>query len=285
MINLNSEKQLSYPLRADLHFHTRFSDGKFSPEDIIKTAAKNGLEIISITDHDTVKGIPEMLEAAQEVSCRVLPGVELEAFVREDNNEFYPVHILGYGINHENKELLDFLSDIKKTRVKRAKKMLEKLTRFGIKLDFEAVNSFSRGESVGRVHVAQALKEADYVKTVDEAFQLYIGDDLPAYESKPHYSPQRVIDLIHDCAGMAVWAHPYYTNNDAVIEKLTNCGLDGLECYHHEFEKNITEHYLKLADEYDLIVTGGSDFHGTLEEDFEPGDWFYEAEQLPLSTG
>lgn len=285
MINSNSTNlvdNLSFPLRADLHFHTRFSDGKFSPKKIVSEAAKNGLDLISITDHDTVKGLPEGVEAATDLSCYVIPGLELEAFVQEEKNKYYAVHLLGYGIDYEDDDLLAFLEEIKTARVKRAKKMLQKLESFGIKLDFEAVASFSDGESIGRVHVAQALKKAGFVDNVEEAFQLYIGNDQPAYQPKPHYNPQRVIDLLHDIGGEAVWAHPYYTNNDAVLEKLVEYGLDGMECYHHEFDEQITNHYLELAREYNLKVTGGSDFHGTLEEEFKPGDWWYEVEESPV---
>ena len=156
--------------------------------------------------------------------------------------------------------------------------MVSKLNNLGIEITEEEVSAFSRGDAIGRVHIAQALKENGVVTHIDEAFQKFIGDNKPAYAAKTVHGPAKIIDLIHSSGGIAVWAHPYYCQNDALLEPLIDAGIDGLECYHREFDPQTSRHYFKLARENNLIVTGGSDYHGTLEENFKLGDWWFEPE-------
>ncbi len=272
-------------LKADLHLHTYHSDGRFSPKKLLQMSVENDLEVVSITDHDTVQGLPEAAEAAEDYACHFLPGVELEAFVNFSDGKYYSVHLLGYGIDWKNETLRDYLVGIRQARIARAEKILHRLrSNFSIDLPYSAVSGESSGESVGRVHIASALKKYDHVKTIEEAFDKYIGEERAAYAAKPRHSPEKIINLLKQAGGHTVWAHPYYTQNDDVLPLMVEKGLDGLECYHHEFDSETTRHYLKLANQYELTVTGGSDFHGTLEEDFEPGDWWYPTPEVPFSS-
>jgi hypothetical protein len=257
------------------------SDGCCEPAELVHKAAAGGLQLISLTDHDTVRGVPEARKVASKADCRFISGVELEAFIDLDGNS-YSVHILGYGIDENDTTLLAALKKVHHARKTRARKMVSKLNNLGIEITGEEVSAFSHGDAVGRVHIAQALKENGAVAHIDEAFQKFIGDNKPAYAAKTVHGPDKIIDLIHSCGGVAVWAHPYYCQNDALLEPLMEAGIDGLECYHREFDPQTSQHYFKLARKNNLIVTGGSDYHGTLEENFELGDWWFEPEWKTL---
>ncbi len=267
-------------LRADLHLHTMHSDGALTPSALLRIAAGNGLKLLSITDHDSVAGIPEAERAAHKYKLLFIPGVELEAFIETEPGHYHSVHLLGYGLNYRETALVEYLAEIREARLERLQGMLGKLRNLGIKVDFSAVQKNATGESVGRVHLARTLKQNNHVQSFDQAFERYIGNDRPAYVAKPRHSPRKIIRLIHDCGGIAVWAHPYFTGNDDLLPELIKQGVDGLEAYHHEFNQQTTEHYLQLAEQNNLLITGGSDFHGTMEEQFEPGDWWYEANSL-----
>ncbi len=275
-----TEPDTNQKLRGDMHLHTLHSDGCLTPGELIKTACENGIQLLSITDHDTVAGIEEGIATARKFNCLFIPGVELEVFAKDFDNNYCSIHLLGYGMNYRDTTLLDYLKTVRKARVVRAKKMLRRLHQFGIEMNFAAIKQQAGGELIGRVHVARALKQAHHVRYFDEAFELYIGDQRPAYVAKPRHSPEKIISLIHSCGGIAVWAHPFFTGNDSVLEELIEQGLDGIECYHHEFDRKTVEHYRQLASHHDLLITGGSDFHGTLEEEFKPGDWWYEADSF-----
>ncbi|MFP4687905.1 MAG: PHP domain-containing protein [bacterium] len=255
--------------------HSRLSDGYYSPTELIKMAKAGGLELVSLTDHDSVSGIKDARQTARNQGCKFISGIELEAFI-DHRGESYSIHILGYGINETNEELLTILKKIHIARSQRARKMVSKLNSLGIEIDLQEVLKFSHGDSVSRVHVAQALKEKGIVDHIDKAFYKYIGNNRPAYVPKKTHNPSQIIKLIHASGGIAVWAHPYYCDNDSLIQPLIAAGIDGIECFHREFDEKTVEHYLEMASRYNLIVTGGSDFHGTLEESFELGDWWFD---------
>ncbi|MGM0381362.1 MAG: PHP domain-containing protein [bacterium] len=265
-------------IKADLHLHSRFSDGKYQPQQLVRMAAETRLKVISLTDHDTINGLEQARRTAQKYNCLFIPGVELEAFF-ETNKDTYSLHILGYNIDYENKKLQKSLKKMHEARRNRARQILGKLSQFNIDLPMEKVLEFARGDLIGRVHIAQALQKLNFVQTMDEAFDRYIGDDSPAYVPKDVHTPAEIIELIHNSGGLAIWAHPYYTENDALLHPLVEMGLDGLECYHREFTHLQKRHYLNLARKHNLIVSGGSDYHGTLEEDFKLGDWWIELEK------
>jgi predicted metal-dependent phosphoesterase TrpH len=241
----------------DLHLHTSFSDGTLAPEELISLAATSGLSAIAVTDHDTVRGIGRCIEAARQVNIEVLAGIELSA---EYNGR--EVHILGYLIDYKNKNLLKQLNILKENRIKRIYDMAEKLGGLGLRLSPEDIFAASVGSVVGRLHVAQAMVQHGLVASTQEAFQKYIGDNCPAYVLGFKFSPKEAIRLIKEIGGIPVLAHPYTVNNDAVLLKLIEDGLMGLEAYYPEHSQAMTNFYLNLAEENNLLVTGGSDFHG-----------------------
>ena len=262
-------------LKADLHLHSHMSDGCHEPAKLIRMAVEAGLEIVSLTDHDSVAGTAEARRVAEENGCLFIAGVELEAFVTEDGRN-YSVHILGYGIDEKAPRLIRALEKVRTARRRRARQIVEKLQNCGVDISKKEVFSFSKGESVGRVHIAQALVQKNIVEHIDEAFDEYIGDDKPAYVPKKAHNPQQIIRIIHAAGGKAVWAHPYFCKNDSLVEPLVEAGIDGMECHHREFSLKMSEYYLTIARQYKLFTTGGSDYHGTLEEQFSLGDWWFD---------
>jgi len=241
----------------DLHLHTSFSDGTLAPEELTSLAVASGLSAIAVTDHDTVEGISRSIESARQANIEVVPGIELSA--EYDGRE---VHILGYLIDYENKNLLKQLDILRENRIKRIYEMVEKLNGLGLRLSPEDIFAVSIGSVVGRLHLAQAMVRRGLVNSLQEAFQKYIGDNCPAYVLGFKFSPKEAIRLIKETGGIPVLAHPYTLNNDAVLLKLIEDGLMGLEAYYPEHSQAMTNFYLNLARENNLLVSGGSDFHG-----------------------
>lgn len=270
-------------LRADLHLHSRVSDGEFEPEELVRRTAERGLQLISLTDHDSVSGLPQARQTAREAGCFFVDGVELEATVEDEDGTFFGIHILGYGIDPENETLLKALSSIRENRVERARKIHERLQSIDVVFPYDAIEKQSTGETIGRVHIAQALKSHGYVSTMDEAFVQFLGAGQPGYVPRTGPAPGELIGLIQQAGGQAVWAHPYHTQNDEYIARLVEAGIDGIECIHSDFTQSISQRYKEMAEEYDLFITGGSDYHGTLEEDFDLGDYWIEMDRLPFS--
>ncbi|MCK4401311.1 PHP domain-containing protein [bacterium] len=242
---------------ADLHIHTIASDGTFSPRRVVQEAAKKGIHAIAITDHDTVQGIPEAIKAGRDMNIEVIPGVELAADERGSE-----AHILGLFIDWENKTLQDALKNLSVQRVSRMKKMIFKLAQFGMNIKFEEVLELAKGEVIGRLHLAQVMKKKGYVEYIAEAFNKYIGDRKACYVSRYKLSSEETISLIHRAGGVSIIAHPMLLHNDDIIIDLIKKGLCGIEAFYNHQPKKITEHYEKLAKDYGLLVTGGSDCHG-----------------------
>jgi len=268
--------------RADLHLHSHESDGRYSPSELVHRAADGGLELIALTDHDTVSGLAAAREAARERDLYFVNGLELEATLQDPDGSFFAIHILGYGMDPTNQDLLDILTRIREKRIQRARQIHFHLEKLDIIIPFEKIEDYSEGESLSRVHVAQVLKDFGYVDSMNEAFDRYLGNDRPAYVPRMGPGPEELIMLIHHAGGHAIWAHPYYTERDEYIEYLVAAGIDGIECSHSEFSDDITRQYRQIAREYDLFITGGSDYHGTLEEEFDLGEWWVEIEEVPF---
>lgn len=242
---------------ADLHLHTHFSDGTFSPEELLRESKRASLACISVVDHDTVSGVTPATEAAKGYDIEVLPGIEMST---EYNG--VEVHILGYLIEHHNPLLIERLSLLKKNRIERVHKIVEKLNRVGIKITAEDVFKTAYGGIVGRMHIALALAKARAVDSVAQAFERYIGDKGPAYVLGFKFSPQEAIKLIKECDGVPILAHPYVLGSDKLIIRLVKEGIMGLEVYYPEHSQGLVDAYLSLAKKYNLLVTGGSDCHG-----------------------
>ncbi len=242
---------------ADLHLHTVFSDGTYTPLALVLECEKQGLSAISVADHDTVEGILAVTETAKDKDIEVLPGIELTA-----EDEGREIHILGYLIDHQNESLLRKLVTLREDRIERVYKIIDKLKGLGVILKPEAVFELAKQATVGRLHIARAMVKEGIVTSIFEAFQKYIGDKCPAYVLDFRLSAQEAIKLITDSAGIPVLAHPYTLNNDDFIFKFIDYGLMGLEVYYPEHSQAMINFYLGLARKHNLLITGGSDCHG-----------------------
>ncbi|MDD2689383.1 MAG: PHP domain-containing protein [Candidatus Omnitrophica bacterium] len=242
---------------ADLHLHTVFSDGTYTPPSLVSECQRHGLSAISVTDHDTVKGIIAVTEIAKDKDIEVLPGIELTA-----EYEGREIHILGYLIDRENESLLKRLEILRENRIERAYKIIDKLKGLGVILKPEAVFELAKQGTMGRLHIARAMVKERITSSILEAFQKYIGDKCPAYVLDFKLSAEEAIKLIADSGGISVLAHPYTLNNDEVILKFIDYGLMGLEAYYPEHSQAMVNFYLDLAKKHNLLVTGGSDSHG-----------------------
>lgn len=242
---------------ADLHIHSNLSDGTNSPEEIAALAAAAGLKTIALTDHDNVEGIDRAVAAGQGAGVEVIPGIE---FTTE--SPAAEIHILGYFINEKDPDFLAVLAKIQQGRVDRIYKIVKRLNALKVDIAPEDVFALSGKKAPGRPHVARALISLGAVKNFKEAFNRYLDFRAPAYV--PHYrlAPAEAVKLIAAAGGIAVFAHPVISNSDAIIPELVGAGLRGLEAYYPGYKPEQTEVYLELSRKYNLLITGGSDFHG-----------------------
>jgi predicted metal-dependent phosphoesterase TrpH len=251
---------------ADLHLHTIFSDGTHTPSELIVETKKAGLSAISVVDHDTVEGIQTVMEKAQKNNIEVVHGIELSA--EYDNLE---IHILGYLIDYRNKNLLEKLDSLKKSRIERIYKISDKLKSIGININPKTVFEISGQGTVGRLHLARAMVAEGKVGSIFEAFEKYIGDKCPAYVLGFKFSPNDAIKLIKDAGGIPVLAHPYTIHNDDIILQFIDYGLMGLEVYYPGHSQSMVNFYLNLAKKCNLLITGGSDCHGNAKPEAKIG--------------
>ena len=263
-IDLLNMSSISPKAKVDLHMHTNFSDGKFSPKTLINYAKKSGLSIVSITDHDNVNGLTEAIKYGSSVGVNVIPGVELSAFIND-----IEVHILGYFINHEDPALLKFLTALRYARINRLEKMIQKLNDMGSKIKMEeVVNDLSNDISIGRPHIAAALVKENFAASYGEAFYKYIGDGKPACVQKPVPHVSEVIKLISSIGGLSFIAHPGKTVRDELLSEIIKLGIDGIEVIHPSHSAEDIRYFSSIASEYYLLESGGSDFHGLYKKDF-----------------
>jgi len=248
-------------LKTDLHTHTNYSDGFFSPTELVELAYKSGIELLSITDHDNVNGIEEAEKAASKYGIEIIPGVEISTDIR--NTE---IHILGYFIDPAKAELEHYLSFFRDERHKRAKRIVEKLNILGLEISIGDVLKHVKKGTIGRPHIAQALLENKQVNTYYEAFNEYLGNNAPAYEKKVHLSPQSAFKIISDAGGLSFIAHPG-NMPEILIKELIEDGVDGIEVIHPSHSSDRTKFYRGIVNQYYLLESGGSDFHGGKRED------------------
>jgi hypothetical protein len=240
--------------RADLHVHTTASDGQTSPEAVVVLALQHNLDTIAITDHDTTDGV----ELACDSRLTIIPGIELGA--RDGSHK---IDILGYFIDIHHPNLQRRLAEFQHARFDRGRKIVNRLAAHDTMIDWVRVTALAQGNVVGRPHIAQVLIESGYVTSIGEAFDRYIGVDCPAYVPGIALFPEEAIQLIHDAGGVAVLAHPVFVKNfPALVERLVPAGLDGIELCYPEHSGAIKAQVRDLAQRYDLVMTGGSDFHG-----------------------
>ncbi|MCS7230904.1 MAG: PHP domain-containing protein [Elusimicrobiota bacterium] len=250
---------------VDLHIHTIYSDSNLSPKELIEYAKKLNLSAVGITDHDTTDGIEEAIKEANKYGIEVVPGIEISAiFNGSSENE---VHILGYYIDWQDEELQEKLKLFRKARIERAYKILEKLKLVGINIDVEKIITKNNNSSIGRLHFARLLVEQKRVNSIKEAFDLYLGYGRCAYVPKFMFSVEEAISMILKAKGIPVLAHPYISiyNDNESFKKLIKQGIKGIEVFHSNHHKNVEEELMLIAEKYGLLITGGSDCHGKLD--------------------
>ncbi|HIE44064.1 MAG TPA: PHP domain-containing protein [Candidatus Omnitrophica bacterium] len=245
---------------ADLHLHTIYSDGEYTPEEAVQISLSLGFRAISVTDHDTVKAIPLIAEEARG-KLEVIPGVELSAEGRGEE-----VHITGLLIDYRDPTLLKTLEELSHARRERMCKMLDRLKEMGMPIEMKEVGEFIKGEIIGRMHLAQAMEKKGYVKDIWEAFDNFIGDGKPAYVRRERLKLDETISLIKKTGGIPVLAHPQLLRDKSIIPHLVKEGLEGIEVYHPDHGENPSSVFLKIAKRYNLLLSGGSDCHGLAKE-------------------
>lgn len=248
---------------VDLHTHTNASDGVNAPAENVRMAKEAGLAAIAITDHDTLAGLSEAIEAGQRYGVTVVPGVEISTVANGQD-----IHVLGYYVRMRDKRLLARLEELRRVRERRNEMMLAKLRQLGLEITLDEVLENRRkepngDETVGRPHIAEVLIKKGYVSSLEEAFARYLGSGGAAYVSPPRIRPETAIEWIHEAGGSAVLAHPGLYGDDGLVEKLIRSGLDGIEAYHSDHSPEDEARYRALADRHGLIVTAGSDYHGS----------------------
>ena len=249
--------------RFDMHVHTTCSDGIWSPTEIVRLAKERGLAGLAITDHDTLDGWAEAKAAAAEYGLRLICGVEMSTDVKGEDGVF-EVHMLGYfpnGLNDQAAALEERLQQLQKSRWTRGLKMLAKLAELGMPLDTGFLADYESSGTIGRGLIARKLVEAGYVQDRDEVFAKWLDPGCPAYVPHQRLTPQEAVRLIHLAGGVAVMAHPIQAGHDEIVAELAAAGLNGLECRHPDQPGEIQAHYLQLAAQLGLAVSGGSDCH------------------------
>jgi hypothetical protein len=245
--------------RADLHIHSTASDGKLTPADVVREAAGRGLSFIALADHDSIDGIaPAQAAASAFPGLKVIPGVEISTDVPEGE-----VHILGYFIDYNDPEFNAALDRFKKSRLQRGQKMVAKLEKLGIRIDWQRVMEIAGTSTIGRPHIAQAMLEKGYITSFKQAFSEYLGHNRPAYVEREKMTPQEAAGLIIKAEGLPVLAHPLtLPDPEAMTMELKAGGLVGIEAYYNGYTPEEISRLLTLANRYELIATGGSDYHG-----------------------
>jgi 3',5'-nucleoside bisphosphate phosphatase len=244
----------------DLHMHTTASDGRCTPEDLVERAARAGITVMSVTDHDTLAGFAPAAAAAQRRGITVLPGIEITSI-----HSGKDVHVLAYFVSEATSGLGDLLSNQRRLRLERALEIAERLAKIGVPIDADALVAAAMapgGKSLARPQIAQALITAGHVATVAEAFDKYLAEDGPAYVPHRGASPAEVVEIVTRGGSVASLAHPGYRQRDEIIPELIDAGLSAIEVYHSSHDEALQAHYLAMAEQYGLAVTGGSDYHG-----------------------
>ena len=244
---------------ADLHMHTTHSDGELTPTQLVDEAILRGLQVIAITDHDTISAIKEATEYAGN-RIKIIPSLELSC-----EYQGIEVHILGHFIDHTNIKLNEELLKYQEIRQNRASDIVQKLKDvMGVEISYEAVLKNSKGKSIGRPHIAQELLREGHVQSMNEAFDMYLKENSKAFVPKFKVSVQDGIKLIHDAGGISIWAHPGVNNADHFLPDFIKQGLDGIEVFYPSHDDRTQDKYFNLASVNNLLVSGGSDFHNSL---------------------
>ena len=260
----------------DLHVHSTFSDGTYTPTQLVQLAKKNGLVAMALTDHDTVDGVDEAVRAAQNTNLQIIPGVELSCKYQISSERKKEIHILGYNLDYRQPELIDTLRQVADERNNRNRKMCDNLKADGFPIDYESLTA-RFGESIlTRAHFARFLHEKGAIPSIDSAFKKILAEDGPYFVNRQYLSPKTGIDLIKKAGGIPVLAHPLLykmsvTELHKLLDELKGYGLKGIEAMYSRNHGTDEAFVKKLAQQFDLFITGGSDFHGTNKPDIELG--------------
>lgn len=245
--------------RADLHIHSTFSDGTLTPKEIVLLAKKIGLRGLSITDHDTIEAYDTLFDLAREHSLEVITGVEFSTYCNKQS-----VHVLGYNFDVHNERLLNFCKSHHERRKERNLTMLKKLAALGKVVTEEEILALN-DKSTGRPHIALAMINRGYVKSVQEAFNLYLGENKSCYAEGKMFSIEETIDILHAAGGIAVIAHPHLITPPTLLYQVLQIPFDGIECWYSRFPPEQESRWVAIAEKKGWIKTGGSDFHGAVK--------------------
>ncbi len=255
----------------DLHTHSTASDGTLSPTSLVEAAEQAGLAGLALTDHDTVAGLAEAKQAAEDARLDFIPGVEISAQIDRGC-----LHIVGLYVDSNHKGLLKTLEDLVNLRNERNIQIVKKLCELKLPVEIDEVAGIAGGSVVGRPHFAELMRRKGYIKKADDAFKRYLARGMPAYVPKHRLDPRAAMELIRAAGGVPILAHPDQTKREGaaletLIAELTDIGLEGIEVYCSGYVPGLYRQYKKLADKYGLVQSGGSDFHGAIKPDIRLG--------------
>ena len=251
------------PVYADLHTHTTCSDGRLHPFDLLNKVAERSISVLSITDHDTMEAHRLLQREGSSSQLMIVPGIELSCtqFGRE-------IHVLGYFLDPFNDELMNYERHFRLDRERRAHNMVDLLQQIGVAISFDDVVDHAQSAPIGRPHVAAALLQRGHVSSIHEAFDRYLDTGKPGYAPRSPFSIREAVDLIRRVGGISSVAHPHRTFMDpTAFAQLLSAGLDGIEVYHPSHWTSTRAHYHDRAMEHQLVISGGSDFHGSRDYD------------------
>lgn len=244
--------------RADLHVHTTASDGTLTPEETVREAAQLGLYAVGIADHDTIDGIEPALAIAEDAGVVVVPGIEINCDVDKDE-----VHILGYYVDHRSAPFREQIDTLRIGRYERGKRMVEQLNAVGVEITFDRVREIAGDASIGRPHVARAIVEAGYVRSINGAFGKYLVRGAPGFMERFKLTPVEAVGIVLQAGGVPVLAHPGHGKaSEPMIPELIRAGLRGIEVYHTDHTAAQSRWFRRIAEKTGMIITGGSDSHG-----------------------
>ena len=253
---------------VDLHSHTTASDGTLSPRELAREAARRGVRVLAVTDHDSTEGLAEAMAEAESLRpLAIVPGIEINCDV-----EGGEIHVLGYGMDYLAPWFQEFCRAQRAERRERIYRMAERLAELGLPIDPAAVFAIVKEGSAGRPHVAQVMVERGYVKSVRDAFDRYLAAGKPGHVPRKKLTPEDAVRLLRRAGGVPVFAHPGLAGRDDLIPGLVRAGLMGIECYYPEHSAARTGSYVELCRQYALVATGGSDFHGPRVRSSQLGD-------------
>jgi predicted metal-dependent phosphoesterase TrpH len=244
-------------MRIDLHTHTSCSDGVLTPTELLGQAKEARLDVLGLTDHDTMAGLDEAEAEAERHGIRLIPGIELSVYAMERE-----VHILGYFIDRAYGPFQEFIEEQREARIRRIHRMLDKLRTIGVDIAPEDVIEEGKQGTTGRPHVARAMVRHGYIENEDAAFHGYIGRDQPGYVPRVKVSAAEGVRRLEEAGAVPVLAHPGLYGREGLIDHMIESGIRGIEAYHPDHSDAAARRYVQLAEEKGLLVTGGSDYHG-----------------------